>query len=221
MLHMLAGIGTAVFACIVNVFCYKQRKSGKKWKFSKEMLPSGKKEWGCFFLMLGATSVFSALLSIYHQNSFAQDFRRICLLCLLWPIAWNDYKEEKIPNIYLKAGCVYWVMWIIISCLSDRQGLLMEIVRSIFAVLMAAAVCAVCLFVMKNCMGMGDVKLLMVMGLLQGTTGFVSSVVTSLFVSFFVCIYYLASRKKGRKDSIALAPSVLAGATISILLKGV
>lgn len=97
----------------------------------------------------------------------------------------------------------------------------MEVVRSLVAVIMVAIVCGICLLVMKNCMGMGDVKLLMVMGLLQGLTGLVSSVFTSMLILFFVSLFYLISRRKGRKDAVAFAPAVLAGATVSILLKGV
>lgn len=221
MLHTIVCIGVVFFCCIVNVLCVKKKKNREKLSWSKLLLLSGKKEYVCFLFMLIMNCFFAIVLSVYHQNSLAQDFRRICLLCLLWPIAWNDYKEQIIPNLFLKTGCFYWFLWIVLSVFSDREDLFMEVVRSLAAVLMVAIVCGICLLAMKNCMGMGDVKLLMVMGLLQGLTGLVSSVITSMVVLFFVCLFCLISRRKGRKDAIAFGPAVLVGTTISILLKGV
>lgn len=222
-MHIVGVFVTVFLCCIVNIVCFKKWKIGKKWKeiSINNVMLLNKKEWFCFFVMMAVTECCGAILVIYHHNSFVQDFRRICLLCLLWPIAWNDYKEQIIPNLFLKIGCYYWVIWILISLFTDRNGLLMEIIRSLFAVFMITIICIICTLIIKNCMGMGDIKLLMVMGLLQGTTGLISAVTVSLFLSFFVCLFYLISKKKGRKDSIAFAPLILIGTTISILLKGV
>ncbi len=74
--------------------------------------------------------------------------------------------------------------------------------------------------IMKNSIGMGDIKLLLVMALFQGVTGFFGALFISMIVAFIIAIVFLVSKRKHKKDSMAFAPSLLVGTIISIALAG-
>ena len=78
----------------------------------------------------------------------------------------------------------------------------------------------VLLLAFKNSIGMGDIKLFAVMGLYQGLWGVINSVFFSLAASFVISIAFLITKKKGRKDSIAFAPSIFVGTVVAICLAG-
>ena len=68
---------------------------------------------------------------------------------------------------------------------------------------------------------MGDIKLFMVMGLLQGISGMSGAIFMSMIVAFFGSVGMLILKKKTRKDNISFGPFILIGTTISMFLAGV
>ncbi|NLJ15657.1 MAG: hypothetical protein GX346_00795 [Clostridiales bacterium] len=142
------------------------------------------------------------------------------LVLIIFPIAAIDLKLQKIPNCFILSalvirGLIYIAEFIIsvpaaFSTLKD--GFLGAIILGGFFLLL--------LLIFKNSIGMGDIKLFVVMGLYQGLWGAINSVFFSLIVSFFISISLLIGKKKGRKDTIPFGPSVLLGIIIAIALSG-
>ena len=94
--------------------------------------------------------------------------------------------------------------------------LLSEIIAAA-ALFIAAVLCTLCI---KNSIGYGDIKLFIVMGLLLGLTGIWSAIFLSLIVSFVVSVYFLITKKKGRKDLIPFGPALVIGTYLSVCLSG-
>ncbi len=157
--------------------------------------------------------------AVYKLDVISQ-IKLLVLVLIIFPIAAIDLKLQKIPNCFILSalvirGLIYIAEFIIsvpaaFSTLKD--GFLGAIILGGFFLLL--------LLIFKNSIGMGDIKLFVVMGLYQGLWGAINSVFFSLIVSFFISISLLIGKKKGRKDTIPFGPSVLLGIIIAIALSG-
>ena len=99
----------------------------------------------------------------------------------------------------------------------DFRALLLS---DFLACLIVVALFLIGVVIVKSGLGMGDIKLLLVMCLFQGFYGAVSSVFCSLLVAFFISIIALITKKKTRKDTLPFAPAILAGTYLSVFLTG-
>ena len=68
--------------------------------------------------------------------------------------------------------------------------------------------------------GMGDIKLILIMCLFQGFYGVISALFCSLFAACVLAIALLVLKKKTRRDSIPFAPAILLGTIVSVVLTG-
>ena len=127
----------------------------------------------------------------------------------------------KIPNKILLAGLYLRAVCLIAEVILYKKAIIKMLFTEFLAVIVIFLICMLLNFIMKNAIGMGDIKLLILMALYIGDSGIIPAIVFSLFVSFFISIYFLITGKKGKKDVIPFAPSVLAGTYLSIFLLGI
>ena len=76
-------------------------------------------------------------------------------------------------------------------------------------------------FLVKNGVGMGDIKLILLMSLYLGIQGIFGVLFMSLIVIFFVGLYLMIIKKRSKREAIPFAPAILAGTVISILVNGI
>ena len=76
------------------------------------------------------------------------------------------------------------------------------------------------MIIVKNGLGMGDVKLLILIGLLEGMDGAISSLFISMLIIFTVSIVLIIAKKKSKTDMLPFAPYILIGTIISICTSG-
>ena len=193
------------------------------WYIQKENKKNTKK---IIFVLYGLMFIVNVaiLMSLYFyhsDNAFITDLRLLFLCSVLWPIAVRDYKEQIIPNRLVMAGCVFWICTVMLQLLIDSQKVFVQFKSSLIAAVGIFVVCLICILIARNSIGMGDVKLFIMMGLLQGVNGLFSSVFYSLIISFFVACWLLITKRKNRKDGMSFGPSVLIGTTISIMFGGI
>ena len=72
----------------------------------------------------------------------------------------------------------------------------------------------------KGSIGFGDIKPFVVLGLFLGTTGSWGAIFTALLVSLPTVLFLMATKRKGRKDSIPFGPAIVIGTFISVCLTG-
>lgn len=165
-------------------------------------------------------AVWGALHGFYPDNFWITNVRLLFLAAILWPIAVRDLQEHIIPNKIVAIGCLFWLITVAAELFVSSGSAFATFLSGVIAAAGIFVVCLLCMLIVKGSVGMGDAKLLFMMGLLQGLNGLFSAVFFSLIVSFFVACGLLITKKKTRKDGMSFGPCVLVGTTISIILGG-
>lgn len=171
-----------------------------------------------FIVINIAIAIF--FMVMYNSNSVLFSLKRFCVLALLWPVGLIDFKTYKIPNAFILIGLILRVILIVPELIFENTYVLGNLITEVIAAVaisLAAFLCSIC---MKNSIGYGDIKLFIIMGLFLGMNGIWTAVFMSLIVAFFVAIFLLATRKKGKKDVVPFAPSIMIGTYISVILTG-
>lgn len=130
-----------------------------------------------------------------------ENLCRLVLLAVLLGCAAWDLKSRRIPNALLLAGALLWLGFHI---LSPWAGLLRAFVTF--------AICLLCRAALKNALGLGDVKLLILLALFLPP----AELITSLLLSFLAAAAWALLR---RKKHLPLAPFLLLGAAPVVILE--
>lgn len=164
-------------------------------------------------------SVIASLFYIflYKQNDAMQTVKTLTLLAVLFPVAYFDYIFYKIPNKILKYAVIVRAAELIPEALIYRKEMAGVLIDMGITLAVLFLICMVCNLIIRGAMGMGDVKLLLVMGLYLGSAKFILAILVVLVLAFFAAIYFVASGKKTKKDIMPFAPYILAGTYLAVL----
>lgn len=184
------------------------------WKFPKWLWI-----YGVTLLVVQVVLAY-LLMNIYTENTICMVIKRMGLLSLVWQAAVLDWKYQKIPNDIILVGVVFRIILLVPEFLLEREMMLMNLIAEGIALALIVIVVFICLLLMKNSIGMGDFKLLMIMAICQGINGIMASVFLSMLVAFFVAVALLLSKRKTRKDTLPFAPCILAGTLAGVFLTG-
>ena len=173
-------------------------------------------------LLLALTNLALAVLLPRLYGLSGPDVLRTQLACtLLWPCAWADARALLIPNRLLLVGAALGAALVALEVLlapAQAAYLLASTGIAAGALLLGSLVCRL---IAPRTVGMGDVKLLGVLGLCLG----MDLVWTALFVSFLVlfvaCLLLLATKRVQRSDSLPFAPFLLAGTIAAAVFFGI
>lgn len=168
-------------------------------------------------------SVIASLFYIflYKQNDAMQTVKTLTLLAVLFPVAYFDYIFYKIPNKILKYAVIVRAAELIPEALIYKKEMAGVLIDMGITLAVLFLICMVCNFIIRGAMGMGDVKLLLVMGLYLGSAKFILAILVVLVLAFFAAIYFVASGKKTKKDIMPFAPYILAGTYLAVILLGI
>ena len=214
-LTVLLSVGSWIF------IVWKDLKDCEGNNRVKEAFCKNKKE--TIFLIVAA--VFLAGLSVelvlvYPTNTLVANIKLITLLALLMTAAVTDYKSHIIPNKIVIAGLILRVVFAAIEFILLKLDYLTILKSDGIALAIVVVLFILGVLIVKNGIAMGDIKLMAVMAVFQGMSGFVSSLFCSLLITFCIGIVLLITKKKKRKDAIAFAPALFAGTLISVALTG-
>lgn len=171
--------------------------------------------------MLAVLIAMSVSLSyFYHANTLIENARLIFMLAALFIAAWFDQRKNVIPNKLVASMFLVRIAFYVIEAFKDYNKFWSVFKMDLIAGLLILAFFIVGVLVVKNGIGMGDIKLLLAMAFYQGFYGVVSSVFISLIIVFIFSVGLLLTKKKNRKDTVAFAPSLLIGTTLSIFMTG-
>lgn len=217
------------FAATVGAWLFLAFWHGKQENDSPETMeqaeqsalrPSRKRIVFLVLMFVGLCGMSILLKTVYEKNTLLHNAKMIMLLAVLFIAANTDARKRLIPNKLVLTGLVLRVVFWVIELITVPDEFLNIVKNDLYACLLVVMFFVVGVLLVKGGIGMGDIKLMLVMCLFQGFYGVVSSLFCSLFVAFVYAIIVLLLRKKTKKDSVAFAPAILLGTALSIFLTG-
>ena len=141
----------------------------------------------------------------------------IALATVTVPLVVTDIKEHRLPNSFTSAGFIAGLGVSII--LAIKENSFEPLIHTVSVALLAGSAFLVLYLFSRGGMGMGDVKLAIMLGALIAPFGW-PVLVMGFIVAFIlggVCgLILLVSKKANRKTLIPFGPYLLVGAWVSI-----
>ena len=139
---------------------------------------------------------------------------KILLFIILMFCAWKDWKERIIPNRYLIRGLAVRVLWLLPEISPSGAD----------AIRTFGIKCLITIFILtfgilirnltKKGIGMGDIKLMMLMYLYLEGNVWMTAMVYSMFLGMIQAVWVFT---KSNKKKIPFAPALLFGTMAAIL----
>lgn len=170
---------------------------------------------------LGVLSLICSVAAVLSYNSGASVLglcRQVIVALILLSAMIIDSKTRLIPNVLILCSLGIGALLLLLEFIFVRDTFLTSLLMSI-----AGFICCVVLFYVlsrltKEGIGMGDVKLISVMGLLLGLSSALMSVLFSLILCTLASIALLFGKKKNKNDRIAFGPFMFFGYMLMFIL---
>lgn len=177
------------------------------------------KKYLVFSAVILVVSVLTYLYSFFVVDaSFLKSFMNAEVALWLMVLGFIDLKEKIIPNKLIVSGIIFWAVLSLIEIFIAHTSWQ----QVLFFSLIGAGVCGGVLFVIalivKSALGMGDVKMFFVIGLLYGLTNTYSILLFSILAMAVISIILLIAKKVTRKTAIPMAPFVAFGFLLNVLM---
>lgn len=180
--------------------------------------------WGvrCVLAYIAVCQVAVALaLTLYYGVVWQDLLRTLLALAILWPCAWADAQVRLIPNRVLLPGTVLCAALLAVEILLQPQQALYFAVRALLAGAALLLTALLCRALSPQAVGMGDVKLLGVLGFCLGMDLVWPALFFGFLLLFVVCVFLLLTHRVSRSDSVPFAPFLLAGTVLAAFLTGI
>lgn len=170
---------------------------------------------------LSVLSLICSVAAVLSYNSGASVLglcRQVVVALILLSAMIIDSKTRLIPNVLILCSLGIGALLLLLEFIFVRDTFLISLLMSI-----AGFICCVVLFYVlsrltKEGIGMGDVKLISVMGLLLGLSSALMSVLFSLILCTLASIVLLFGKKKNKNDRIAFGPFMFFGYILMFIL---
>lgn len=176
-----------------------------------------KKFRGYFIIALMVTAGLAAEFSAFDY-SMVKSIRYLVLVVALFLIAWIDQKKKRIPNKILKTLLAVRTSLLIVEWMMFPQLGLSLLISAILGVLLGGGLFLLAHFISKGGVGMGDVKLVAVVGIYMGGGSVMADIFLSVMASAAYSIIMLIRKKIKLKEEIPFAPFMFIGTVLTMAL---
>lgn len=193
------------------------QEKGIKEKFVKCLTIS--KVTGLIFALVFITGIgaYQIERSLYGTSLF-HALNLALVIMLVIPLVYRDITEQIIPNKFIVAGLAVRFTSLVLEFFFAQSTQYNLVLSSLAGLLFGGGIFLLSAFLIKNSVGMGDVKLFAVIGFFVGLSGIFSVLFYSLLSSVITGVFLITIKKKDRKDYLPLAPFAMIGLTLSIVL---
>lgn len=210
---------TTFIACgIINLMNVKKQSTLLKKAIA--VVPTDRKKIMCVLLMLAYMVLLDVMLICFYQENFVLNLKIVCLASLMWPMAQIDKKQLRIPNKLILVGLGYRLAILIFEVVFFREHLLSVVIAEVLSSIAIAVVLLISGLLVKNGIGMGDIKFFMLMALMLGPYRFISSLLLIMIIAFFVSLYKLVIKKNDKKTEFPFGPIIALGSLLSFIIFG-
>lgn len=176
------------------------------------------------FLILTAV-VFVVIIVIETVYALKHDIYSLPVLMKWSTLFWGvyllakvDYHEKKIPNkivlvlLILRVAFLMYEIWVNVDYWKT------VLAYPFLGAAIGGMIMAVAMLISRKGVGMGDVKMFIVIGAFVGSTEILATMFYTFLISAIGGICLLVTKKAGLKDSIPMAPFACAGVALEYLL---
>lgn len=153
-----------------------------------------------------------------NKTNIVESYMNITVFLWLYPIAVIDYKEKIIPNKLILVGFAGWIIYFASCVFINGNNIVSAGKTSLGGLAFGAGVFLISALIVRGGVGMGDVKLFAVLGMLFGFSGVFTILFFTLIMLFIIGIVMLIIKKANKKSTFPMAPFVLFGLMLTIIL---
>lgn len=178
---------------------------------------------GNFWIQTIVSLIFSVYVFLILKNISTNllDFTRFMIAYeLLLVIAIIDYRIKMIPNILILLGSVLQlVLFFPIEFIYMKANMRELLISSMLGCMMGGGILLLVYFISRHAIGMGDVKLVSLIGFLFGGNFAFSVLLSGITLAAIMAFVLLLVKRKTKNDTIPFAPFLLMGyiATIAYI----
>lgn len=237
MIHMVIVVGIVIFILTVTINYLsmvavnkdKNVEKDKKLIRIREILKQGQNRiktdnrWflrkGFLLSLLFATiSTVGACFVMLFINNWIAIIRYLIIIVLLSPVAIIDCYTRKIYNNITLCAIIIRVLIFIPEFFVNGDSFKNIIIVSFLGLLVGFILLAILSFISRGGLGMGDVKIISVLGFYTGLATMFYTLVLGMFCCFFYCIYLIIVKKKDKEYEIPFGPFILIGLVLSMII---
>lgn len=154
---------------------------------------------------------------LFESEAFMRALMNAEVMMWLSIIGYIDARERIVPNSLIGIGLLFWLVLMLLDIFVGGTPWRQLLAFSGIGGIVCGGVLFVIALIAKSALGMGDVKLFLVLGLLYGLTDAYGILLFSVIAMGIVSIILLIAKKVTRKSTIPMAPFVIIGFLLSIL----
>ena len=215
---MVLVVALTLFLAVLGYFflnySFKEEGEDKKFldlKLNKKALIAA----GIFFVI----GILTGLFEIYHEKAATVIIMSyLMLLSVLYFAAIVDFKKSIIPNSLIIAGLIMYLVFALISIFAVGVNAKSFLLISVAGGLIIGGLLLLVMLISKNALGMGDVKLFFVVGLMLGLKNCYEVLLISMVIMALTAIVLLLLKKVDRKTAVPMAPFMTIGFMICLAL---
>ena len=189
---------------------FKSSFKEQKWYLKKEFILS------IVFAVITAIGVFGCLASIKDWPAIV---RYTVILIFMSHVALIDCYTKKIFNKTIVAILVFRILFFIPEFFYYKNEFKQLIIASLAGLIIVFIILVIISFIARGGLGMGDVKVMSMLGFYTGITMALYSMTIGVFCCFFYCIYLISVKKADKKYEIPFGPFILIGLVLSIFIR--
>lgn len=169
-------------------------------------------------LIFAAVSVLLPLLTDPQERSIFEALRAVSAILGLYYAAVIDWKFQLIPNRYLLGFLVLTLILLGAEAVTDFPGFRTTIVLSLIGSAVCGGIFLLTNLLSHNGLGMGDVKLVFILGLMLGLDDTLAGLLWTFVFSAIAGIILLIRKKAKMKTKIPMGPFFFLGFLFSNIM---
>lgn len=176
-----------------------------------------RKQWGSIIIV--SLFLMYVSFSLYCMEMPILDMlEHISVAIVLYIIAIIDSKTYKIPNVFVFGLLGIGFLLFVTEILLYQDRILYLIIQKISGLFICVVLFYVLSRITKDGIGMGDVKVIAVMGWMIGLSLSFVAVMFSLLICSIVAVGLLISKKKNKSDKIPFGPFLFLGYIVLLMI---
>lgn len=140
----------------------------------------------------------------------------LLLTAFLIPVSITDVKRRVIPNGYPLGIAISGTALVVLKSMVNRPEWKETVLSALLGLLLGAGISALCRLIVKDGIGLGDVKLLMALGLYQGIRIFPQMLAISSLAALLAAL--VVKIRKREQTTLPFAPFLSAGAAAAQII---